>query len=123
MGQFFREGGFGMYPTALFGLSALVLSAWYAIRPLPRLLPLVKGLGAAALLAGLLGTTMGIKATVTAIAASPELAPDRMPLIAMAGVGESINNLVLALVLTVLVALAVGVGGFRARPTDVPSVG
>lgn len=115
MREFFHEGGFGMYPTAFFGITSLALAAWYAIRPLPRLLPLVKGLGVASLLAGVLGTTMGIKATVTAIVASPELAPDRMPFIALAGLGESINNLVLALVLTVMVALAVGVGGFRSR--------
>ena len=115
MADFFREGGFGMYPTALFGLTSLLLAVFYAFKPVPRLLPLVKGLGVAALLAGLLGTTMGIKATVTAIVGAPDLAPERMPLIAMAGVGESINNLVLALVLTVLVALAVGIGGFRSR--------
>lgn len=116
MGEFFKEGGFGMYPTALFGLSSLVLAAFYAVKPVARLLPLVKGLGAASLLAGVLGTTMGIKATVMAIAGSPEIAPDKLPIIALAGLGESVNNLILALVLTVLVALAVGVGGFRAKP-------
>ena len=66
-----------MYPTAFFGITSLALAAWYAIAPLPRLLPLVKGLGVASLLAGVLGTTMGIKATVTALVASPDLPPDR----------------------------------------------
>ena len=116
MGEFFKEGGFGMSPTALFGLCSLVLAAFYAVKPIARLLPLVKGLGVASLLAGVLGTTMGIKATVMAIAGATDLPADRMPIIALAGLGESVNNLILALVLTVLVALAVGVGGFRAKP-------
>jgi hypothetical protein len=115
MQQFFLEGGVGMLPTALFGLASLALAVGYAVRPQPRLFPLVAGSGAAALLAGALGMMLGFKATVSAIVGRPPAAPEQVQLITLAGLYESANNLVLALALTTLVALALGVGGFRAR--------
>jgi hypothetical protein len=121
MREFFNEGGFGMYPTAFFGITALLLSVWYAFKPMARLLPLVRGLGAAALLAGVLGTVLGIKATIAGILGSPEIQTDQIGKIALAGLYESSNNLVLALVLTVLVVLAIGVGGFRSREVPIPT--
>jgi hypothetical protein len=115
MREFFHEGGFGMYPTALFGIISLILAVWYAWKPSARMLPLVRGLGAAALLAGVLGTVMGIKSTIAGIMGTAELAGERLGVVALAGLYESSNNLVLALVLVVFVVLAVGVGGFRSR--------
>lgn len=123
MRDFFFEGGFGMYPTAFFGLASLLLAAFYALRPTARLLPLIAGLGGASLLAGMLGLVMGLKATIAGINGAPTLAADQAGRIGLAGFSESSNNLLLALVLTILVALALGVGGFRARSTTpAPSV-
>lgn len=110
---FFMEGGFGMWPTLLFGTLALALALRYAVKPKAELFPLVTGLGAAALLAGCLGMVMGLKATASAVAGHPELeAPGRL---ALAGFSESANNLVLALVLCTLVVLTLGVGAYRSR--------
>lgn len=105
-----------MYPTALLGLGSLLLAALYALKPSARLLPLVVSTGAAALLAGALGTVLGLKATVAAVSGERALAAGQLPRLALAGFSESANNLLLALSLCVLVALAVGVGGYRARP-------
>ncbi|MBK7857705.1 MAG: hypothetical protein IPJ65_03560 [Archangiaceae bacterium] len=115
MSQFFDEGGLGMYPTVLLGLTSLALALVFAARPQQRLFPLVVGTGSAALFAGALGMLQGVRTTAAAIASARELAPDRLPVIALAGFAESANNLVLALSLCVCVALALGVGGFRAR--------
>jgi hypothetical protein len=113
MGQFFHEGGFGMFPTALFGVVSLGLALAFAVKPNVRLFPLVLGTGAASLFAGGLGMLMGLKATAMAIATHDS--PAGPAVIAMAGASESANNLVLALALLVCVALALGIGGFRAR--------
>jgi hypothetical protein len=117
MFNFFHEGGFGMYPTAVFGLAALVLAVVGAAKGAARLLPLTYGLAAAALTAGMLGTVMGLKATAGALASDPSIAPGQLALIAFAGASESSNNLVLALALTTVVALVLGFGGFRTRLT------
>lgn len=123
MREFFLDGGVGMFPTMIFGLAALVLAGVYAAQPRARLVPLISGLGGASLLAGTLGTVLGFKATVAAIVGTPSIADDQLKLIALAGASESVNNLLLALGLTTLVALALGLGGFRARMiTPAPSV-
>ena len=114
MNQFFAEGGAGMFPTALLGLVSLGLAVAYAVRPAPKLFPLVAGFGAAALLAGGLGMMLGLKSTVFALVARP-VASEQVQLVALQGLAEAANNLVLALALTCLVALTLGAGGFRAR--------
>jgi hypothetical protein len=115
MHTFFTEGGVGMYPTALFGSASVALGLIYAWRPDARLVSLIAGLGCAALLAGALGMVLGLKATAAGILSDPAIAGDQVRTIAMAGAAESSNNLVLALVLTTMVALALGLGGFRSR--------
>ncbi len=115
MRQFFLEGGFVMFPTAFFGTGSLLLALFYALRPTGRLLPLIGALGGASLLAGVVGMVMGLKATIAGITGTPDLPPETARMIGLVGFSESSNNLLLALGLTVLVALALGVGGFRAR--------
>lgn len=111
--QFFLEGGAGMLPTAVLGVAALVLSSVYAARPRSRLVPLIASTGAASLLAGALGMFIGVQTTIAAVTGPSAPLPDRVPMIALAGVSESANNMVLALALVTLAALALGVGGFR----------
>ncbi len=115
MREFFSEGGFPMVPIAILGLASLALAAWYAVKPNARMLPLVRATASAALLAGVLGTVLGVKETLRAITGTPALVGENMSRIAMAGLAESSNNLVLALVLVVMAVLAVGVGGYRSK--------
>jgi DNA polymerase-4 len=54
--EIFRNGGFGMYPTALFGLLMLAVAARYAVRPESRWIPLQISLGIVTLSVGIART-------------------------------------------------------------------
>lgn len=110
--QAFHEGGWGMWPTMLFGTLALALSLRHAIAPKQELLPLIVGVAGATLFGGALGFTTGIINTVKYLG---ELPAEREPIVFLYGLGESMNNLALALLLVTMVSLAAGVGSFRAR--------
>ena len=110
--MFFREGGFGMWPTLLFGVSALVLAVRHALAPRAEYVPLLIGLGLATLAAGALGTTMGIITTFKYIQHAPAA---EQSTIAMLGISESLTNLVLALIPVTLGSLLGGIGSWRAR--------
>ena len=116
--EIFRNGGFGMYPTALFGLLMLAVAARYAVRPESRWIPLQIALGvvtlsvgAASFMTGLITTTKHLEAT-----------GDRAGVIGAVGFGESLNNIALALVLVAMAAMATTVGVARLtreRPSGV----
>jgi hypothetical protein len=110
MAEYFNEGGFGMYPTALFGLLLLLAAAAYAARPERRLGPLLAGLAAATLGAGSLGFVTGVVTTFQAVA---RVARDDQPLIAFVGVAESLHNLALGFGLLALAALVASGGALR----------
>jgi hypothetical protein len=100
-----------MYPTAVLGLALLVVAVRYARRPQRRLLPLMASLGLVTLLAGALGFVTGVIATLSAAAAGGFQAPPHV--VAMEGVAESLHNLALALVISVVAGLAATVGAYR----------
>ncbi len=108
----FLEGGFGMFPTLALGAVSLALAVRYAWKRDSA--PLVVGFGAATLLAGALGFVMGARLTLSA-AAQAALTRSDYPTLVLAGISESLANLVLALALLVPVALVTAVGGFRAQ--------
>lgn len=109
MVEAFVEGGWGMFPTLAFGLLLLGASVRYAARPDSRQVPLLVSLGLLTGCAGALGFVSGIIASFHAVA--QVAAGERW--IALVGVGESANNLVLALLLATLSMLAVVVGAWR----------
>lgn len=53
----FRMGGWGMYPTALFGLILLVVAAHYALKPDNRWVPLQIALSVLTLATGMLASS------------------------------------------------------------------
>ena len=108
----FREGGWGMWPTLLFGTLTLALAIRHAVGPTSRLLPLILGTGTATLLSGLLGMSMGIVNTLKYIQNVP---PQRQMPIMFVGLAESWQNLVLALILGVAAALLSGAAEYRQR--------
>lgn len=116
--QAFHEGGWGMWPTLVLGTLALALAVRNAASPKPATMPLIVGLGAATLLAGALGVVTGLVATVRTVQRLP--VADQAST-ALVGVGESLMNAVLALLLATLVALAAGVGGYRQRVAKAPA--
>lgn len=105
----FRSGGWGMYPTLVFGLLMIAASVAYAFKPERRLVPLQISLGIMTLVAGSLGFVTGLIKSLGAI----HQVPADQRFIWLIGLGESLNNVALALTLVMLGALAISVGALR----------
>lgn len=113
----FLMGGWGMYPTMLFGVLMIAASIRYAVRPERRMVPLQISLGLITLFAGVLGCITGVIKSLTALDALPA---DRH-WIWIIGLGEALNCVALAFSLLIVAALAASVGAFRlARGTAEP---
>jgi hypothetical protein len=109
MGDAFRNGGFGMYPTTIFGLLLVAATIRYALSPERRLVPLQLSLGILTMASGALGFVMGLIKSVSAIGGVA--AEQRW--IWIVGMGEALNCVALALVLVTLGSLAASVGALR----------
>ncbi len=109
--NFYQAGGWGMYPTSLFGFFLLAGALLFALRPELRLFPALACLAIATTASGLLGCTVGVVKTFHYL---PEVPAGDQFLIATQGCAESLNNLVLALILLVLGALVTLAGAVRA---------
>lgn len=106
----FRLGGFGMFPTLVFGLLLVGVGARYAFKPEARWVPLQLALGVLTLASGMLGFVAGVITTTRHIS---ELPNDRVGLVSAIGVGESLHNLGLAFLLMMLAAMLASVGAAR----------
>lgn len=106
MQEAFHQGGWGMFPTAFFGLVLLALAARYAMAPDRRRLFLVRHVSVLVGMAGVLGFLSGVIKTFTTI-------PLEKPQIAIYGVGESANNLALAAAMLVLARCITAFGAAR----------
>jgi hypothetical protein len=109
MREAFHLGGVGMYPTLVFGLLMMAAALAYARRPEARFIPLQISLGIMTLAGGSLGFIGGLMKSLDAIKDVPE--SNRF--IWLLGLGESLNNLGLALALIVLSALIASLGTLR----------
>ena len=109
MREAFYMGGWGMYPTAFFGLLMLGVSIRYALQPERRFLPLQISLGLVTLFSGALGFVTGLIASFSHLG---EVPPDQK-WISLVGVGESLHNVALALILVIVATLLASVGAVR----------
>jgi hypothetical protein len=114
----FRMGGWGMYPTALFGLLLLAVAARYALKPDNRWVPLQIALSVLTLTTAMLGFVTGLIATTTNLSGAP---PAKVWTIAAAGFGESLVNVGFALAFIAIAALAISAGAARV-PTQAAGV-
>jgi len=111
MTDFFRAGGYGMFPTLVFGLLMVAVGILYATRPERRYVPLLIALGMMTLAGGSLGFVTGF---IKSLSAAADYVPtDRAPLLAMKGTAESLCNLALALGLVTFATIAAAVGALR----------
>ena len=108
--NFYAAGGFGMYPTSLFGFLLIAASVLYAWRPAKKAGRLALVLGAVTFSAGLLGTSVGVCNSARYISQVPPA--DQLQMLAL-GCEESLHNLVLGLMLVVLAGLIAAVGVLR----------
>jgi hypothetical protein len=108
--EHFRDGGFGMYPTLAFGALLVAVALKYAMTPHRRFVPLLIALNVLTLSAGALGFVTGVITTARYVS---DVATSNQTLIAVEGVGESLNNVAFALILVVLAAMAVTLGAWK----------
>lgn len=115
--NFFEAGGWGMYPTSLFGFLLVAAGVLFLLRPERRFVPLVLGLGVVTLGSGLLSCSVGIVNTLHYL---QHIEPARKLEVATIGFAESMHNVVLALILIVLSALIACIGAWRAARAAAP---
>ncbi len=106
----FQEGGWGMFPTLVFGVLLLAVAVGYARRPERRLVPLLLGLGTLTMSAGALGFVSGL---ITTCACISQVQAAETTTIALQGLGESLNNVAFALLFVVVAAIAASVGALK----------
>jgi hypothetical protein len=111
MWSFFRDGGMGMFPTALFGLLLVASCVWLVVRPERRFVAVTVALSVLTLVSGALGTTLGLATTFRHLHEVPDAEVSK---IAALGCAESLNNAVLALAVCVLAAMLASAAAFRA---------
>lgn len=109
---FFRDGGWGMYPTSIFGFFLVIAGVLCLLRPERRFVAPTLCLAALTLSSGALGTTIGF---VTSFHYLPQVRDvSQRFTIAALGCAESLNNLVLALILVTVTALLGSLAAVRA---------
>ena len=114
----FRLGGWGMYPTLFVGLILLFTAARFAVHPARgRLAPIV-GLGVLTMFVSTLGFVTGLIKTMSA---AGEMQLWKEGNVLVVGIGESMHNIGLGLVLLVLATTGVVIG--LARRPAAPSRG
>jgi uncharacterized membrane protein len=112
----FHDGGWGMYPTLVFGLVLLATSIRFAQAAERRLVPLLVALNWLTLTSGALGFLTGVVATARALA-GPGI--EETTRIAFEGLSESLYNMVFALLFAMVAAVAATLGAWRiARARD-----
>jgi hypothetical protein len=112
--NFFEAGGFGMYPTMVFGFLLVATAGLYALRGDPRFRQLAKTLGMMTFASGVLGTAVGVCNSVHYSLAQPR--EEQFAVLAM-GCEESLHNLVLALIIMIIAGLVTSVGALRKPAT------
>ena len=108
----FREGGWGMFPTMVFGVLMLGIAVKYAVTPDRRFMPLLTGLGVLTMASGGLGFVTGLITTCHAIGGG-RFGDGQDGRITLVGFGESLSNIAFALVFVVLAAIAASWGAYR----------
>ncbi len=117
--NFFAAGGWGMYPTMIFGFLLLATVALDAFRKGPRSPHVAGVLTILVLCSGLLGTAVGICSTAHYLDKVPQA--EQLQTFAF-GIEESLHNLVLALMIVIICGLIALVGVLRRRRTELTNL-
>jgi hypothetical protein len=108
--EMFRDGGWGMIPTLVFGLVLLGVSAKFARAPERRTVPLLIALNWITLVSGGLGFVSGVIVSCRALAGEGLVDPGR---IASEALAETLQNVAFALLFAMVAAVMATVGAWR----------
>lgn len=111
----FHEGGWPMYPVLILGTLLVIAAVRYATTAERRHLPVLRNLNFVTLTFGVLGSVLGMIHCLNAMSQVPN---ELVVKISLLGLGESINNLALALLMMVLAGLFTTVGALRASDRE-----
>ena len=114
MPEFFRSGGFGMFPVLVFGSLAVAAAVLWAIRGERRHLRLMLALAVTSVTAGLLALCMGLINVFRYVQHVP--AEEQVRMVTL-GISESLGPLALALTLDVVTGVIAAIAAFRPRST------
>jgi len=118
--NFFRDGGWGMYPVVLWGFLLVASAVLLLLRPERRYFVLVTWLWLVTLGSGVLGTCVGI---VKTFRACRELQVDEQLVIALLGCAEALNCTILALMICIFAGLTAAIAAGRAAWFKAPTAG
>jgi hypothetical protein len=119
MPEFFRSGGFGMFPVLVFGSLAVAAAVLWAIRGERRHLRLMLALAVTSVTAGLLALCMGLINVFRYVQHVP--AEEQVRMVTL-GISESLSPLALALTLDVVTGVIAAIAAFRPRSTPAPGL-
>jgi hypothetical protein len=100
---FYASGGYGMYPTTLFGFIMVLTACLYLFRPERRFVPVVITSGVLTFCSGVLGTFTGMIVVCTYVQL---VEPVDAAKVMVVGSGQAFANIVFALILIILGGLA-----------------
>lgn len=115
--NFYEKGGWGMYPTTLFGFFLVASAVLLLLRPERRYVLPVVTLGIITASSGVLGCATGFINTFLYI---QELPAEEQVKIAAIGCAESLNNVVLAFLIIVIASLVATGAAVRAMRSAEP---
>lgn len=117
-GDFFAEGGWGMYPTLVFSLSVVGGAVWFALKPEPRRLAFTAAMWLT-LVSAIVHATWTDLAAVFAYLEDPNKTPaGEMARTLVTGLKESTRPGALGGMFLTLALLIVAIGALRAPKGD-----
>jgi hypothetical protein len=117
-GEFFSEGGWGMYPTLVFGLSTVGGAVWFALKPEPRRLAFTAAMWLT-LVSAIVHATWTDLAAVMAYLSEASQKPDApVAQILFTGLKESTRPGAMGGIFLTLGLLIVAIGALRSPKND-----
>lgn len=116
--DFFRAGGFAMFPITVLGIALLITGIKFARNADAQRLSLIRALTTTIVFAMILGVASGLASTAKFVATQPDGQKEPLPYL-LQGFAETMTNVILGGSFVVLTWILVAVG-VRRMPSERP---